>query len=102
MDFDKFLQSLIDAKNKFLADCNAALKPMPPAEQFDATSIVACGISSLNAALQWITNTCSQMDLQLADFKERANEMVADTCSKFLAAKIESGEVIPKAKIEAG
>jgi hypothetical protein len=42
------------------------------------------------------------MDLQLADFKTRANEMVADTCSKFLAAKIESGEVIPKSKIEAG
>lgn len=102
MDCAKFLQSLIDAKNKFLADCNTALKPLPPVEQHEASSTVGYAIREMNSALQWITNTCLQLDVQLKDYVERANQMIADANKAFVASEIEKGELIPKARLEAG
>lgn len=102
MDFTKFLQSLIDAKNKFLADCNAAIKPLPPIEQNEASSVAGYAVRELNSALQWITNTCMQLDTQMKDYVERAQQILADYNKAQVAAAIEAGDLIPKAKIEAG
>ena len=102
MKFEAFLKSLIDAKNKFLADCNAAIKPLPPIEQNEASTVAGYAIRELNSALQWITNTCMQLDTQMADYVERAQQILADYNTAQVAAAIEAGELIPKAKIEAG
>lgn len=102
MDFTKFLQSLVDAKNKFLADCNAAIKPLPPVEQNEAASLAGYAIRELNSAMQWITNICMQFDSNTKDLIERGNQILADYNKAQVAAAIESGELIPKAKIEAG
>lgn len=102
MDFTKFLQSLVDAKNKFLADCNAAIKPLPPVEQNEAASLAGYAVRELNSAMQWITNICLQFDTQTKDLIERGQQILADYNTAQVAAAIEAGELIPKAKIEAG
>lgn len=102
MDFTKFLQSLVDAKNKFLADCNAAIKPLPPIEQTEAASIASYAVRELNSAVQWMTNVCMQFDAQTKDLIERGQQILADYNKAQVSAAIEAGELIPKAKVEAG
>lgn len=101
-DFTKFLQSLIDAKNKFLADCNAAIKPLPPIEQTEAASLASYAIRELNSAMQWITNVCMQFDSQTKDLIERGQQILADYNKAQTDAAIAAGDLIPKSKIEAG
>jgi hypothetical protein len=102
MDWQKFLQSLIDAKNKFLSDANTAIKPLPPVEQHEASSVVGFAIRELNQAYQWITNTCMQLDVQVKDYVERGNQILADMNKAFVEDLVTKGELIPKAKIESG
>jgi hypothetical protein len=102
MDFTKFLQSLVDAKNKFLADCNAAIKPLPPIEQTEAASIASYAVRELNSAVQWMTNVCMQFDAQTKDLIERGQQILADYNKAQVDAAIAAGDLIPKAKIEAG
>lgn len=102
MDWKKFLQELLNAKNKFLADANSALKPLPPIEQHEASSVVGFAIRELNNCFQWITTTCMRLDTDLAELIARGEQIIADCNAKFVEDKVTAGELIPKAKIEAG
>lgn len=102
MDWQKFINDLLAAKNKFLADANTALKPLPPIEQHEASSVVGFAIRELNSCFQWITTTCMRMDSDLQDLIARGNEIIADQNKKYVAEQVSAGELIPKSKIEAG
>ncbi len=102
MDWQKFIQNLIDTKNKFLADVNTAVKPLPPIEQHEATTVVGYALRDINHAIQWITNTCMQLDSQVKDYIERGQQILADTMKAHVDELVSKGELIPKAKVEAG
>ena len=102
MDWKKFLEDLIKAKDKFLSDANAALKPLPPVEQHEASSVVGFALRELNSAYQWITNTCMQLDVQVKDYIERGQQILADCNKACVEDLVSKGEVIPKAKIDSG
>lgn len=102
MDWKKFLQSLIDAKNKFLTDANAALKPLPPIEQHDASTAVGFAIREMNSAFQWITTTCMRLDSDLQELIGRGNQIIADLNKAHVEELVTKGDLIPKSKIDSG
>lgn len=100
--WQKFLQGLIESRDKFLKDVNAAIKPLPPVEQHEAASVVGYALREINSAYQWITNACMQLDTPLKDYIERGNQILADMNKAFVEDLVTKGELIPKAKIDSG
>lgn len=102
MDWKKFLNELLAAKNKFMADANTALKPLPPIEQHEASSVVGFAIRELNNCFQWITTTCMRLDSDLQELITRGEQIIADCNKAYVESEVTAGNLIPKAKIEAG
>jgi hypothetical protein len=102
MDWQKFLTQLVETKNKFITDMNAALKPLPPIEQHEASTTVGYALREINSAFQWITTTCMRLDSDVKDYIERGQQILADMNKAHVDDLVNKGELIPKSAIEAG